>query len=501
MAIGAIGGSSGLTVHSLVEMRRQLDELQRQLGTGRKSETYAGMGLDRGLAVGLRSSLSALEGYDNTITNVGVRINLAQSTLGRLLDIGRDVKSAALQGSASFDSSGQTVAQVTAYSSFGEILGLLNTRVGDRYLFSGRATDQPAVDTLAHIMDGDGSRAGFKQVIDERRQADLGADGLGRLVVTSPTATSVSLAEDVDGSPFGFKLASITSTLTGATITGPTGSPPAGSVDLGATNPNAGETIQFRLDLPDGTSESIALTATTDSPPGTNEFTIGATSDVTAANLQAALTGAVGALAGTALTAASAMAASENFFAIDDANPPLRVAGPPFDTATVLVAGTPSDTVMWYSGEAGSDPARGTATARIDESIGVSYGMRANEEGLRRLVQNVAVLAATTLSPTDPNAADFNLALSQRTITAFDGASGQQKIADIEAELAGAQASMQSATERHRQVSATLADMVQQIEGVPTEDVAARILALQTRLQASLQTTSLLFQTSLVNYI
>jgi flagellar hook-associated protein 3 FlgL len=43
--------------------------------------------------------------------------------------------------------------------------------------------------------------------------------------------------------------------------------------------------------------------------------------------------------------------------------------------------------------------------------------------------------------------------------------------------------------------------MLQEIEGVSNEDVAAQILALQTRLQASLQTTALLYQTSLVNYL
>ena len=43
--------------------------------------------------------------------------------------------------------------------------------------------------------------------------------------------------------------------------------------------------------------------------------------------------------------------------------------------------------------------------------------------------------------------------------------------------------------------------MMEKIEGVSTEEVAAQILALQVRLQASLQTTSLLYQTSLVNYI
>ena len=43
--------------------------------------------------------------------------------------------------------------------------------------------------------------------------------------------------------------------------------------------------------------------------------------------------------------------------------------------------------------------------------------------------------------------------------------------------------------------------MLEEIEGVSNEEVAAQILALQTRLQASLQTTSLLYQTSLVNYL
>ena len=43
--------------------------------------------------------------------------------------------------------------------------------------------------------------------------------------------------------------------------------------------------------------------------------------------------------------------------------------------------------------------------------------------------------------------------------------------------------------------------MLDTIENVPPEQVGAQILALQTRLQASLQTTALLYQTSLVNYL
>ena len=86
MSISGIGSKSALGVQSLVEMRRQLDDLQRQLGTGKKADTYAGIGLDRGLVVGLRDRLSALEGFSSTITNVNVRIDLAQSALDRIAD-------------------------------------------------------------------------------------------------------------------------------------------------------------------------------------------------------------------------------------------------------------------------------------------------------------------------------------------------------------------------------------------------------------------------------
>jgi hypothetical protein len=167
--------------------------------------------------VGLRAQLSAIGGFDDAITNVGVRINLANSVLSRASDLASTVKSAAFK-SNSVNGDGSTTAQTSALSQLGEMLGLLNTQAGDRYLFSGRASDTPAVETLDHIMNGDGVRAGLKQVTAERKLADLGPAGLGRLNITAPNSTSVQVAED-SISPFGFKLAGVTSNLTGATTT------------------------------------------------------------------------------------------------------------------------------------------------------------------------------------------------------------------------------------------------------------------------------------------
>lgn len=502
MSITGVGSSSSLLVQSLVDMRTKLDELQRQLGTGQKADTYAGLGIDSGLSVGLRSQLSALAGYDDTIINVGLRLNLAQTALGQMSSIAQDVKSQMSSTlSVSFGASGQTTGQSTADDQLDQMLGLLNAQAGDRYLFSGRATDQPATDTTDHILNGNGTQAGFKQVLSERNQADLGANGLGRLVIPAASGSTVSMSEDVAGSPFGFKLASVTSNLTGATVTGPSGLPAGISVSLGASNPNAGDTVKFTFNLPDGTTQDLTLTATTSATPGANEFNIGATPAATAANLQATLTNSVSTLASTSLAAASAVAASNDFFNVDAAHPPQRVSGPPFSTATSLAAGTAVNTVTWYTGDDGTDPGRSTAVARVDPSITVSYGVRANEQGIRSAIANVAVFAAMTFSASDPNATARYQALTQRLGTSLDGTPGTQQISDIAADLAGAQTSIAAAKDRHQQTQGALQDMLGQIENAPPEQVAAQILALQTSLQASLQTTAKLYQLSLVNYL
>jgi flagellar hook-associated protein 3 FlgL len=314
-------------------------------------------------------------------------------------------------------------------------------------------------------------------------------------VITAPTTSSVQVAEEAPATVFGFKLSSINSSLSNSTTSGPAGAPPAMSINLTGV-PNAGESVQFGFNLPDGTSELITLAATTSTTPGPNEFTIGVDADTTAATLQTALTDSIETLASTALVAASAMAAADNFFN----GTPQRVSGAPA-TATTLVAGTSADTVMWYTGENGPDPARSTATARVDTSITVSYGMRANEEGIRWIVQNVAALAAVTFSSGDPDAVARNAALNARVGSNLGVPAGTQSIEEIATELAGAQHTLQSAAERHRQTTSTLAGMLEKIEGVSTEEVAAQILAMQTRLQASLQTTAMLYQTSLVNYL
>jgi flagellar hook-associated protein 3 FlgL len=498
MSITGPGSITAASIQAVNNMNNQLNTLSEELSSNQAAQTYSDLGSQAGVALALQAQLSAINGYSSTATTIGTTLGVAQSTLTQLGSSSSAVEQAVNQGATfTLDGNGKTSTQETAVSQLGEILSLLNTQVGDNYIFSGSAVNQPSVASSTAVLNGSGTQAGLTQVISERQQADVGANGLGRLVIPPLVGTTVSINEDVAGSPFGFKLAGVTSSLTGATVTGPANSPPTISVDL-PSNPNSGDSIQFSLTLPDGSSQTISLQATTNSPPGANQFTIGATSTATAANLQAALTTAVSSLAQTALPTASAIAAANNFFST---NPPLRVSGPPFDTATSLVNGTTANTVFWYTGETSGTPARQTAVAQIGPSTTVSYGMRANEQAITSLVSNVALLAATTYLASNPNAQANYQALSQQVASNLDGQSGTQSISDIEADLANAQTTVSNATTVNTQTQTTLTDMMQNIDGVNQNQIGEQILTLQNALSASLSVTARMAQLSLVNFL
>ncbi|THD65220.1 MAG: flagellar protein [Bradyrhizobium sp.] len=622
MAINSINYGASILSQSVVNLKNQLTTLQSQLTTGEKSTTYAGMGVNEGFAIAARAQLANISAFTDTMTNVTTTINAANTALQSLSEIGGQVQSAASTSPQSLDSTGQTIAQENAQAELSSMVGILNTQAGDRYIFSGSAVNTPSVASADDILNGTGTQAGLKQVIAERLQADLGSSGLGRLVISSPTPTSVSVGEDVAGSPFGLKLNSMSSSLTGATVTGPAGSPATVSISLGAANPNPGDQVSFTFNLPDGTTQSIQLTASSANPPPSGSFTIGATPTATAANLNAALTSSISTLANTSLVAASAIAAGNDFFGsvgtaagsvvnnqaappapitgatllsgaanadslassfapgdtitvngtpitfvasgatgnelnvtdsvqtlltkidaitgtstpstisggvitlnndnganltvtssnpaafaalgfgttVTAATPPLRVGGSPLGSATSLVSGT-ANTVAWYTGNSGPGSARASSSARIDSSQTVQYGAQANEQAIRTQLQNIAVFAAVTTSPTGTNSAAQIAALSQRVSTNLTPQAGQQSIQDIQSQFAVAQTMMQAATARQTQTQSTLQNMIDSTETVSPDQVASEILALQTSLQASYQTTSMLSQLTLTKYL
>ncbi|WP_441277996.1 flagellar biosynthesis protein FlgL [Tardiphaga sp. 172_B4_N1_3] len=529
MTISGVGSRTSYIGSGITNLRDQLDALTQQLSSGKISNTYAGQGSGRSLAIALRAQISNVAAYADTAVNLNTRIGVANLSLQRLVAIGSDVKGAAVSAGGNFDNTGQTPGQKTASLGFFDSVDMLNARSGDRYLFSGRATDTAPVAPADQIMNGNGALvAGLKQVIAERKTADLGVNANGRVgsAIGTPVTSVVISEEDatpappLEAQPFGMKVTGVSTTIAGATVTQPVDLPatippalPATpvaksmSVDLGATNPNVGDQVKFTFTMPDGTTEDIVLTASDQTPLPAGSFAIGADSTATAANLNTALGSAMKDLANGPMVAASAIEAGDNFFD----QPPLRVGSTPLGSATTLVAGTADNTVIWYQGEqntAANGSARGSAVSQVDTSIKVQYGARADEQALRAQLQTVAVFAAVAVDPAQLSNATYAksanaqiAALNQRVAQNLANVPGQQTIQDIQADFAGAQASIKSTTDRQVQTKAMAQTMLDSIEGINDDEVATKILALQTALQASYQTTSNLYQMSLVKFL
>jgi hypothetical protein len=497
-ALGSLGSTYGVT-REILELRNQFDDLQRQLATGKRAETYGGLGNDRLTVLSLRDRVSAVEGFQSTVDQVQTRLNVVQQHLERIREVAAETRTDTLIPDFSLVGGSQTQVQLSAATNLNETLSLLNFELGGRYSFSGRTTETQPVVSDDVLLNGDFGRAGFRQVIDERRQADLGPAGLGRLTVANASPT-VTLAEDGASHPFGFKLAAATSTLTGTVVTGPVGDPATLDVAFSATLPQAGETLQLSVDLPDGTQSTISLTATATAPAGAGEFLIGADETATASNFETALTASLQTAAARELSSASASAAADDFFFFDSANPPQRVDGPPFDSATALRDATTSDTVYWYAGDNGPGSARDSAIAHVDDNLDVTYGTRANETPFATVVSSLALLAAETYSETNPDDEARYSALTSRVASGLNFI-GAQSVDDIITELGFKQRSIQQASERHFSAQQISLDLLQQKEGVDDYEVGTKLLRLQTTLQASFESTSLLSRLSLVNFL
>lgn len=492
--------------------RSQLEELQRQLSTGLKATTYGGLGAERSMAITFQSRVTDLESYQATTNQVQLRMKLLDTSMTRLTKIPTDIKATLDPNNFVLRLDNRTDAQKSARIALDEVVGLLNSEADGRYLFSGKSTSTKPVIDVNRLLEGEGAKDGLRQVTAERLEADLGTNKMGRLdLSTAGTAVSVNRQTPLSAE-FGFKIADAETSSAGISVSLAGGAPVTGATFNVTGAVNAGETVTLELTNPDGTASKVTLKATNSNPPGTGEFLIGANGAATAANLQSALGTALTRTAKTDLAAASAIKAGENFFDTFGGAVPQRVdttsGGGSLATATTLRDATADDTVVWYSGFNGaidtSDPStlpRSDSVAQVDRGVEVGYGARANEDGFRVMVQSLAVTAVATFSASEEADGDRYRALTERARDLLTFGDGKQSPSDIHAEMALAGTVANGAASRHAVTKSTIQEMLDGVEGVSKEEVVAQILTLQTRMQASYQTSAILNQLSLVNYI
>jgi flagellin-like hook-associated protein FlgL len=486
---------------TLSKLKSTLDQLSNQLATGQKATDYAGLGGARTTVLSVQDQLNTIAGYGQNISTVQLRLNAMQSAIGGLNQVVSDMKSGPLDpGNYQLDGS-RTVSQGIASTELDSAVAMLNTDVAGHYLFGGREVSDPPVVSSDVMMNGRGSQAGFQQVVDERKAADLGAAGNGRLAVDVPAAAPNTVTVAATGGAFGFQVQSGSASGSAIGVAVVPMAPSSATITLNA-QPAAGDAVRLTLGMPDGTTTDVTLTAVAaGATPGAGQFAIGATADDTATNLKDALAQSVQAAAQTELVPASAMAAAHDFF---ESDPPQRVdipAGGSAADATALRDGSAADTVIWYQGDDGGASPRATQSARVDSDLSVAYGAGADEAGPRSILEGLAVMSAVTFADAGANGAPRYQALVDRVNTTLTGGGDLGPLGALSTDLAAVQQTVSNAQSRQSSSQSMLQGILSSAEGVDTSDVAAQLLTAQTQLQASYQATAMLSKLSLVNFL
>lgn len=472
------------------QLQTKMAETQSQVSTGLKADSFADLRSDAAQSLGLRNRLATIDDYKTAIGTADIRLETTQTSLGRLHEIADEV---ATESALATKGNPLRLPQLQgkAQERLTEAVGLLNAQAQGRFLFGGTKTDGAPVADAKTILNGDPAtgQIGLVRQIQDRATADQvsGSGGLTATASGTGAAASVTIGDSaVDG--FGFTLKSMAGpkvdVTPAAAAGGGIGSFAVGGLDRLAS----GDTLRLTLGMPDGSDVTVELKAGGEAgTPGA--FALGSTPEATAASLASAAAGAIKAQAGTSLKAASATEAANMLFDV-----PARIVQDPTGTPRA-VADDPANpkAVSWYRGDTQGDPRDGVR-AKVDDSLVVSYGVRADEAPMRDSLKSLALMAAVGFSNDDGYKA-----FAAKTSTALTD--GTTKVQSLIGEVGGKQETLASVRDRQDSFKTLANNQLVALEGADPYEASARLLQYQTQLQATYSITGRLANLSLINYM
>jgi flagellar hook-associated protein 3 FlgL len=126
------------------DLNFKLQSMMGQIATGKKSDTYGGLGGDASLSLSLRNRAIQLNGYSSAINNIKLRTT---SMSQAMQDVSTSTNSV-LSKMNSISQGGTpniSILKTAAQSALDEIMSRLNTRVDGKYVFSAVMTDTAPV--------------------------------------------------------------------------------------------------------------------------------------------------------------------------------------------------------------------------------------------------------------------------------------------------------------------------------------------------------------------
>lgn len=190
-AIGAYGAGNGVpgTLGRLVAdsstIKIRLDKVTQQAATGLVSQTYGGLDGTAQQSLDLRPQLASVDVLTRNITSAATKIDMSSQVMDQLQQIASTFFSGTVGMSSQTSQEIDTMAS-QASAALSQVQGLLNTKVGDTYLFAGQdSANEPVPD------------ANFNTYVQSIKNA------VGGLAIVGGTATAAAtLAAATATSPF-----------------------------------------------------------------------------------------------------------------------------------------------------------------------------------------------------------------------------------------------------------------------------------------------------------
>ncbi len=134
-----------LTQSQMAQTQQRLQDLQVQLSSGMKAQRYSGLSPDASQLINLESTLQRTDQYTSGNNTVNLRLQTMETSVSSAFDTASSLKTL-LVNALNGTNAGDLALNQTAQNMMDQLQQTLNAKIGDRYLFSGTATDTPPVD-------------------------------------------------------------------------------------------------------------------------------------------------------------------------------------------------------------------------------------------------------------------------------------------------------------------------------------------------------------------
>jgi len=142
-----------LTLFNTTNIQSRINDLQTQLATGQKSQTYAGIANDSLRLVTLEASRSQVQQFLSNIDKAQQRLTLMDAGMQSIDSLVGDFRQTLNSALTAPDSAGRDLKTLAA-NMRQMVVDLLNSSDGQSYLFGGTRTDRPPVDMSAGTYSG-----------------------------------------------------------------------------------------------------------------------------------------------------------------------------------------------------------------------------------------------------------------------------------------------------------------------------------------------------------